>query len=230
MKNISSHFIARSVLGVAAALAIGSADADTIDLGYTVGSGSTTTGPTSIDTEFFLTLNTVDGSPATSFSVAPGDVVDATISFNPSASIAIPSNAAYTVAHLLLQGTGFDGNATGTSNDSATVTLGGNPAGGSGAFQYQSCTTSGQLCDAGIGITGGTAVNFSFDTYTTAFTVSTLDSSVNINSGIFQVYTAIAAVPEPQSCALMAVGLGMLGLVAVRRRKGSAAMRFARTA
>jgi len=224
------HFIARSVLAIAAAVAIGSADAETIVLDYTAGGGSTTTFASAINTEFGLTLATVDGSPATSFTVAPGDIIDATITFTPAASLAIPSNAAYTVADLLLQGTGFDGTGTGTSNGSASVTLGGNPAGGAGEFQYQSCTTSNQLCDGGIGITGGTAVNFSFDTYTTQFTVSTLDSSVNITSGIFQVYTAIAAVPEPQTYALMAVGLGMLWLVAVRRRKGSASMRFVRAA
>jgi len=197
---------------MAAVLALGSANAQTV-LDFTASGtgGTTTTSPTSIDTNFALTLSTVNGLSASSFSVAPGDEIQATINFSPSASISIPSNATFTVASLDLFGTGFDGSTVGTTEvGTASATLGGISAGGSG---YSACTTNGLICDPGLAFSPG---SINFDTYKTDFKVDTLDGPVTINSANFDVYTGIAAVPEPQTFALMAFGLAMLWFAARR--------------
>jgi hypothetical protein len=225
--KIRLPFIVRSALAIAVALLFGSAHAQTV-LSFTAsGTGGATTNTSSYTyTEFDLTLNTVNGVSASSFSVAQGDVIDATITFSPSASVTIPSNAAYTAVSLQLEGTVFDGSPVVASNGSASATLAGSSAGGS---PYDSCSTSSQICDPGLYIAPGTLAKFSLDTYKTDFTVSTLDNPATITSADFGVFTPISAVPEPGTYALMVVGLGTLWL-AVRRRTGSASMSLYRAA
>jgi len=222
MEKVRSRLIALSVLAMA--FGFGSADAQTV-LDFTAGAASTSTDPDSIYTDFSLTLNSVNGVSASSFSVAQGDNIEATISFNPAASIAIPPDAVFTTVGILLESADFDGTDTGTSNGFASATLGGVAAAGQSAFG--SCTTSGQLCDPGLYVAGVT--NFAFDTYTTQFTVSTLDAPANITGADLYAYTQLPAVPEPQTYALLAIGLGMLFWLAVRRRTGAASTRFAAT-
>lgn len=165
-----------------------------------------------------LTVTSVNGVSNASAYISPGDTVSLDVTFDQPLTVAIPPDANLIEVRLLLQGDGLGTYPnyvnTSTTNGTAQASLGGTSIGG---YSQLSCSTAGQLCDPGLGLTPGSVTQLSFDHYNASFTVDpSVASALTVNYPIFEVVYA-SPVPEPTEYALTIVGLAVLALASRRR-------------
>ncbi len=215
-RTLIKHSMAVAVL----ALGIGQAQANTFDLNLsgTVSNGSYGSynwNSTHYDT-WSLSLSGLDSTnPIT---VAVGDTVNAAITFDQ--SFTIPSSVDKTWVQFSLFGSNFPSGDTGTIND-AVAFFNGGVAGPSGTDS--NCSSAGFFPSCNLFYPPNNTP-ITFDKAIMSFDVDKLvgGPTATLDSAQFSYYlfspAQISPVPEPESYAMMLVGLCLLGVMARRRK------------
>jgi hypothetical protein len=160
-------------------------------------------------TDYYLPLSGV--SPTT---VSPGDQVTVDISLDQ--AYTIPASPNYTNLLVLLTGSGFDGSPT-AELGVMTFSDAGAPV---GTYSFDS-SSSDQLSSYAV-LFPPNNQPITFDSLSDSFTVTTLDTPVDITSAAFD-YQLVSTAPEPSVWALMMIGFGGLGLMLRRARMNAVA-------
>ena len=186
----------------------------TVVLDAIAADGSSGSYPGSNYTAWSLSIASVNGDASqTSFTVAQGDTINASVVFDAPVSYAVPANANWSDLQMLLFGTGFDGSPVGSDNGTVSYSLAGSVL----LTQGQGCGTSGALCDGGLYFPGGSISALTFDEYDSVFDISTLAAPVTITSGNLQAYSSLP-VPEPDAQLMAMGGLLVAAVMAAHRR------------
>jgi hypothetical protein len=212
-RQIVKYAVAATVL----AFSVGHAEAATFDLNLTAvaaqGSSAHFFSGTSYYDQYSVTLSGVDSADA--FTVAQGDTVNATVTFD--GLFTIPASFTRTNFAFFLEGDAFPNENTGVSS---TISL----YNGSNVVLTQSgsTTTSGFLAST-IDIYPPSNGQITFDSFTTSFNIYDLTTPASVYRTVFD-YTLVhddarGAVPEPTTWALMLVGFGGLGAALRSRRR-----------
>ncbi|HTY02513.1 MAG TPA: PEPxxWA-CTERM sorting domain-containing protein [Rhodocyclaceae bacterium] len=146
------------------------------------------------------------------FSVSAGDIINATITLNQ--SFTVPASVDLTWMELVVGGAQFPSVDTATQASVAFFNNGiAGPTGGNG------CSTSGQLASCALFYPPNNG-SFAFDKVTWSFTITDLSGqSANVDHVGLGYSLFSPAVPEPETYAMMIAGLGLVGVMARRRRQ-----------
>jgi hypothetical protein len=223
---ITRTLIKRSLAIAVLALGIGQAQATVFNLNLsgTVSDGTYSSydwNTTHYDT-WWLNLSGLDSSNA--ISVAVGDTVNATITLDH--SFTIPSSVDQTWIELSLSNSngGFPAGDTGTTNDTVAFFNGG-VAGPSGTGS--NCSSNGFFPSCNL-FYGPSYPSITFDQVIMSFDVekfgtmapgetATLDSA-QFGYYLFSPAQVVSPVSEPETYSMILVGLGLLGVMARRRK------------
>ena len=205
-----------AVLALAGALAQGpaqAADTYTLTLDGLVSGVSTSSfdiGTTHYDRWFWSGLGGLDSS--TAFTVVQGDTIDATITLD--GSYTIPNPVQFTWFILGLSGSTFPFVDTQT-----TATTSYFNSGSAGPITTGTvCTTIGQFSSCSL-LFPPDETPITFDTIHTVFTIDTLSKPATLDQAYMYFTNFSPAVPEPETYAMMLVGLGLLGWMTRRKQR-----------
>ena len=216
---IARPFVKCAVAASFLAFAAGHAEAATFDLNLNAvaaqGSKADFFSGTSFYNQYSVTLSGVAAADA--FTVAQGDTVNATVSFD--GPFTIPASVTRTNFAFFLEGDAFPNENTAVDStisiyNGATLVL----------SQSGSTTTSGFLAST-IDIYPPNNGPITFDSFKTSFKITDLKTSASVYRTVFD-YTLVqdnarTAVPEPAAWALMTVGFGGLGAALRSRRRAA---------
>lgn len=215
-----TNTLLKSALAIAASCTLwaGAAQATVhnINLSGTVANGFAQTvisGPSRFD---FFTLGLSGFEDMDPIIVAQGDTINATVTLD--TLLTVPASVDRTNLFLSLQGVWFPGGDTGVTGGMSFFN------GSDLVFSLPSTTTTstGQLIVSG-NLFPPNNIEYSFDSFTTSFTVDTLSSPANLDVAIagygLVSPSGIAPVPEPATWAMMIIGFGGVGALMRRRRR-----------